>query len=249
MTSEQLLTYGGVRLTGSDWMRLARECIEKEIGGNVSDLVESILEYSKDTDHGHGGHGKGMFSRHDVANYYGPEDLDEWSPRKCAEWAIQQGIPEKGWPNRFMLLLETLMEFGNDNPDATFWMALDYATNEKSDKLLEQIGPGVLMSELSRKQVRSALIASLEDRDDAWGDALDSTWEWRDLVEDNWTSDVKEWWTCSSWFAEKARPLGQCLLELERAWVWGREDSGQVIEADDVLYPIWASRAGALGYA
>jgi hypothetical protein len=99
------------------------------------------------------------------------------------------------------------------------------------------------MSELSRRQVKTALIETADD----WCE--DSAWEWRDLIEENWTSDVQEWWTCTSWVAEKARPLGLCLLELDRTWVFGREPTNEIMELDENLYPIWALRARALGYA
>ena len=53
------------------------------------------------------------------------------------------------------------------------------------------------------------------------------------------TSDIQEWWICSTWLTEKLKEEGECILINEYDSWWGRCESGQQIYLDSVIEKIY----------
>ena len=63
--------------------------------------------------------------------------------------------------------------------------------------------------------------------------------QFRDEVRDySDPQDILEWWAVSSWFADKLREHGECILDNDYGIWWGRTCSGQSVVLDGVIQAI-----------
>jgi len=160
------------------------------------------------------GHGvpKG-FDYENVTNLY--VSPDNWGVEECKDWLEEHGydIPD---PDPWGLeTVEDLLEALNEDPE-------DPAEKYK----------GKTVDEL-----RAILIEEIDD------ESVDGLDDYREAVRDNASdhaAEIYEWWRVNDWLAKQLVEIGECVLDNDYGYWWGRCCTGQGMIMDGTLQQISA---------
>lgn len=140
-------------------------------------------------------------------------DSSDWTLEQCKEW---------------------LEDNGHDLPDPNPW-------DEDREGLIAMLGDKEESDEEGKghKDDRTdgqLLAQAIEDMDDETIDGLD---DWRQNVRDNAEdAEIYEWWRVNEWLARNLKDIGECVLDNDYGYWWGRCCTGQGLIMDGTLQKI-----------
>lgn len=204
---------------------LAERYADRDVWCCDSSLVDDALKLD-----GEGDLGK-EFSYENVKNLR--PDPSDWDLEQCKEWLEDKGhdLPDPNpWSNSRDGLIRLI--HGDDMADAIE----EFLGHDEAD------GPAPELSEDARivmgasdDMLRETAIEQIED------ETIDGLHEWRQAVSDNAEDEeVYEWWRVSNWLGEKLVEIGECVMDNNYGYWWGRCCTGQGFIMDGVLQRVAA---------
>lgn len=209
-------------------------------------LVDELLKHSFDSG------GVEGFDYEHVKNM--AVDPEQWDLEQCRTWLDENGetIPD---PDPWELktrdeLLEALGHTAGDVP-AEYWEKSieelqelyrkehpdDSEIPTDQEELLEELNFTVgdvpdEIRDFTIEQLREKLIQDINDED------IDGLEDFRSAVRDtahDHEAEIFEWWKVDSWLGEQLINIGECVLDNDYGYWWGRCCTGQQFIMDGVL--------------
>jgi hypothetical protein len=197
---------------------LAEMYVERDVLHCDSSLVSDLIEHASSCN-------LASESRHNVSSglkgfdYENVQNLcvspENWYVEECKDWLEEHGydIPD---PDPWGLeTVEDLLEALNEDPE-------DPAEKYK----------GKTVDEL-----RAILIEEIDE------ELVDGLEDYRDAVRDNscdHQAEIYEWWRVNEWLAKKLIEAGECVLDNDYGYWWGRCCTGQGMIMDGTFQRIAA---------
>ena len=159
-------------------------------------------------------------------------DPSDWSLEQCREWLDDNNV-------------------GHPDPDPWAWEGEDYEQAELLCLLDRDPDDAELFDDdqkeeykqlkrLSMEKLRAEVARRIEDEE------IDGLEAFREAVQDNASDHQQEpyeWWRVSDWLAKQLMAIGECVLDNNYGYWWGRCATGQGFIMDGVLQRVAAQYA------